>query len=373
MLQLRALTTASGCVPLLRGRHRGVALLAGVIVLVLQGATPAPAFPRGDCNCSGSLDAGDPVCAVLRLIGAFEPDSCGPSTTLAPPFDMDGDGFTNASCGGTDCDDTDAAISPSADERCNGVDDNCDGATDELYPDLGEDCGIGACAGGVIVCAANALTTECSTAGNVGVELCNGVDDDCNGATDEPYPELGDACGLGACAGGVVVCAANAMTTECSTAGNQSPESCNGSDDDCDGQVDEDCTCLPDTYDCDGVGSCECTAGTGCCGTECQNVHENGLGQNFYDCVQLGTHDLSQAEAACLAFTGDALRCHDYGLVCNGDLSGGADTRVVCGDYTVNSGDCACWGYSGPAAGYVYNAAGTTSCQCPYIGSLQWN
>ena len=30
----------------------------------------------GDCNCSGGLDAGDPVCAVLRLIDGFAAKNC---------------------------------------------------------------------------------------------------------------------------------------------------------------------------------------------------------------------------------------------------------------------------------------------------------
>ncbi|MCP4869359.1 MAG: hypothetical protein GY898_11655 [Proteobacteria bacterium] len=49
----------------------------------------------------------------------------------APPCedDVDGDGFIAAECGGDDCDDTLAAVNPSAVEICaNGLDDDCDGA-----------------------------------------------------------------------------------------------------------------------------------------------------------------------------------------------------------------------------------------------------
>ncbi|MDP7114142.1 MAG: metallophosphoesterase [Myxococcota bacterium] len=43
-------------------------------------------------------------------------------------LDDDGDGFSEQE---GDCDDSDAAVNPLADEACNGIDDNCDGNTDE--------------------------------------------------------------------------------------------------------------------------------------------------------------------------------------------------------------------------------------------------
>jgi len=70
-----------------------------------------------------------------------------------PVVDLDEDGFVGVKDGGTDCDDGDAAIRPDAVERCNGVDDDCDGAVDEeddsvtglhlFYPDADGD-GYGA-------------------------------------------------------------------------------------------------------------------------------------------------------------------------------------------------------------------------------------
>jgi hypothetical protein len=78
--------------------------------------------------------------------------------------DADGDSFLSTLAGGDDCDDTDAKVNPKATERCNLVDDNCDGVADEGCPthlDAGTaDSGIswtcsaaGAPSGGVLVVA----------------------------------------------------------------------------------------------------------------------------------------------------------------------------------------------------------------------------
>ncbi len=68
-----------------------------------------------------------------------------------------------------------------------------------------------------------------------GVEVCNGRDDDCDGAIDE---DLGASnCGTGACARMQLNCM-NGATQTC-TPGAPAAESCNGIDDDCDGMVDD--------------------------------------------------------------------------------------------------------------------------------------
>ncbi len=47
--------------------------------------------------------------------------------------DADGDGYLDAACGGTDCNDSDPAINPAAAEICgNGIDENCNGASDDV-------------------------------------------------------------------------------------------------------------------------------------------------------------------------------------------------------------------------------------------------
>jgi hypothetical protein len=105
-------------------------------------------------------------------------------------------------------------------ETCDGVDNNCDGETDE---GLLNRCG------------------ECEPPDDQLYELCGDeTDNDCDGETDEDFPNLGEACDNQGCPG-VFVCSADLLSEIC-----DAPEpadddaSCDGVDDDCDGVTDED-------------------------------------------------------------------------------------------------------------------------------------
>ena len=127
--------------------------------------------------------------------------------------DADGDGYGRAdksleSCASAvsgyveqdgDCDDGDASVSPAGTESCDGVDNNCDGDTDEdgavgsftVYIDADAD-GYGGLDSRE-VCAAPSGTTSTSTdcdddeasVSPGASERCNTIDDDCDGDTDE--------------------------------------------------------------------------------------------------------------------------------------------------------------------------------------------
>jgi len=54
-------------------------------------------------------------------------------------LDRDNDGHPPVQCGGQDCDDARPDATPGGTERCNGLDDDCDGMADD--PPAGVDCG----------------------------------------------------------------------------------------------------------------------------------------------------------------------------------------------------------------------------------------
>ncbi len=166
----------------------------------------------------------------------------------------------------------DVAPGPRAAERCNGLDDDCDGAVDEPFPELGEDCVVqaGGCASpGAWVCADDGEGATCAAPPIEGAdERCNGADDDCDGAVDEGFG-VGEACvaGRGACgAQGRQVCADGGEAVECDAApGAPADERCNGIDDDCDGTPDEGF----------GLGQ-PCRAGLGACAVDGVGICRDG-------------------------------------------------------------------------------------------------
>lgn len=230
-----------------------------------------------DDDCNGEVDEGWP-----RQV------SCGVGACVATGQETCVDGILQSDC---------APAPPSSDELCNGIDDDCDGQTDEGWP-REVSCGVGFCAAtGQETCVDGVLSNDCAPGNPTDEEVCNGIDDDCDGEIDEGWPRQ-VSCGVGACATtGQETCINGVLSNDC-TPGTPSDEICNGIDDDCDGETDEgleneSITCgvgeciESGTSTCvDGVPNVECTPGTplpeGCVAdgldNDCDGVVDNGTG-----------------------------------------------------------------------------------------------
>ena len=150
-----------------------------------------------DNDCDGVVAAdeadadGDGVPVCETCVGAtctMDCDDDDPAALTATRYeDADGDGYGDSATAttacpaplgwvlaGGDCDDTDAAVSPGAVEVCNAVDDDCDGTRDDGFDGDGD--GVGACED----CDDADATISPEVA-----EVCgDGVDDDCSGAAE---------------------------------------------------------------------------------------------------------------------------------------------------------------------------------------------
>jgi len=220
-----------------------------------SGQGPSQELPDGlDNDCDGVTDEGMPCQA-----GAQRP--CQDAVGLCQP----GQQTCQENGEWSGCEDG----VPPVPELCDNQDNDCDGLTDEGFM-LTQAChGTGQCGLGTIECAGG-LTTRCSTdpggsQDQSHAETCDGLDNDCDGLTDEDFrcaiPDqaaVGSACiGLGMCGAGVCECWGPSQAGCSSDPGGSQDrsmaENCDRSDNDCDGQVDED---FSTGTACDGIGEC---------------------------------------------------------------------------------------------------------------------
>jgi Notch-like protein len=233
-----------------------------------------------DNDCDGGVDEGNPggggacntgqqgVCAAGTLQCQGGQLACvrttGPSAEVCDSQDNDCDGGVDegnpgggGSCntgnlgvcaaGTTTCQNGSLSCvqsSSSSGEVCDGLDNDCDGGVDEGNPGGGNSCntgGLGVCAAGTTACVNSALS--CLQNVNSSSEVCDNLDNDCDGQTDEGNPGGGNACStgnLGICAAGTTQCQSGSVV--CSQNQTATSENCNDNlDNDCDGQVNENC------------------------------------------------------------------------------------------------------------------------------------
>lgn len=293
------------------------------------GCTPA----SGGYQCTGSCQAGTESCGVDGKWSGVCTDEVLPQDETCNNLDDDCDGRTdedlNRACytGQTGCTPQGETFSckglcqpgseicvagqwgacngevlPSAAEKCDGKDDNCDGQVDEgceclpgttqpCYSGLPATKGVGPCKEGQQACDTEGKLGPCVGEVVPKAETCDGTDESCTGVADDGLTAPACTLAVGVCTGATKTCGGASGWVDCTTADYQAISAdyepvetkCDNKDNDCNGQVDENlsrvcysgttgCTLVGSTYQC--VGQCKggtqaCAAGLwGSCGGE---------------------------------------------------------------------------------------------------------
>ncbi len=208
--------------------------------------------------------------------------------------DRDGDGALAAINGGDDCDDDDPSVHPQAEEICNGIDDDCDGEIDEGLEDANtwytdadndgwgdDDSAFVACEepSGAVDRGGDCDDDDAGTSPGA-EEICNGIDDDCDGEIDEGLEDANtwytdaDNDGWGDDDSAFVACEEPSGAVDrggdCDDNDRHinpdEREWCDGVDEDCDGVIDNDAHDADTWYtDGDGDGWGDDDSGTEAC------------------------------------------------------------------------------------------------------------
>jgi len=221
---------------------------------------------------------------------------------------------------------------PTPNELCDGnndgIDDNCNGLIDEgcpcvkgsvdsCYSGAPETRKVGACKDGVQTCTETNQWGPCVGDVLPVLELCNAIDDDCNGSVDDGFGET--TCGMGACQVTVQNCNPGGMPPVC-VPKDPTPEKCNDIDDDCNGTVDDNnpesgMDCMTGLTGLCGPGKTECVAGMLMCKPSVMPVAE--LCNNIDDDCD-GTIDNGNPGSGATCATGQLGECVSGTTTCMG-------------------------------------------------------
>jgi hypothetical protein len=205
--------------------------------------------------CVPTCDLASPTCpAGFTCTDQGGQGLCIPDVRCCLDNDQDGYG-EGAQCLGADCDDGSGTVNPGAQELCNGIDDDCNGNVPADETDMDMD--------GVRVCAGDCKDDD-DTIYPGATEACDGVDQDCDGMPDDGFVlNVGcDGADGDLCNEGVTVCKADGTGTECTDVSPDSKDVCDGVDNDCDAaSPDGSEDALPLGMGCDGGDGDLCVEG----------------------------------------------------------------------------------------------------------------